>query len=67
MQSKDIENQDIVKADKLKGDRITDKSTKPLLISDLGWTAAEIAETYYRLMAFKDDWEAPGMEAYDEL
>ncbi len=38
-----------------------------LLISDLGWSEAEAKETYYRLMNFKEDWEAPGMEAYDEL
>ena len=67
MQSKDIENQDIVKAADSNSDRFTDKSKKQLLTSDLGWTAAEIAETHYRLIAFKDDWDAPGMEAYDEL
>ena len=67
MQSKDIENQDIVKAADSNSDRFADKSKKQLLISDLGWTAAEIAETYYRLMSFKEDWDAPGMEAYDEL
>lgn len=67
MQSKDVENQGIVEADRLKGDRITDKNTRSLLTTDLGWTPAEIAETHYRLMSFKDDWDMPGMEAYDEL
>ena len=67
MQSKDIENQDIEKATDSNSDRFTDKSKKQLLTSDLGWTAAEIAETHYRLIAFKEDWDAPGMEAYDEL
>ncbi|WP_009634307.1 hypothetical protein [Synechocystis sp. PCC 7509] len=65
MQSKDIENQDIVKTTDANSDRFVDKSKKQLLTSDLRWTAAEMAETYYRLIAFKDDWDAPGMEAYD--
>ena len=67
MQSQDMENQDIVKATDSDSDRFEDKSKKQLLTSDLGWTTAEIAETYHRLMSFKDDWDAPGMEAYDEL
>jgi hypothetical protein len=40
---------------------------KPLLISDLGWTREETLETYYRVRTFKEDWETPGMEDYDEL
>lgn len=38
-----------------------------LLVADLGWTTEEAVETRYRLLAFKEDWEAPGMEAYDAL
>lgn len=40
---------------------------KELVIEDLGWSEEETKETYYRLLNFKEDWEAPGMEAYDEL
>jgi hypothetical protein len=38
-----------------------------LAIEDLGWSPEETKETYYRLLNFKEDWEAPGMEAYDDL
>ena len=33
----------------------------------LGWTQREALETYLRLQTFAEDWDAPGMEAYDEL
>ncbi len=33
----------------------------------LGWTQREVLETYLRLQPFAEDWDAPGMEAYDEL
>jgi len=36
-------------------------------IEALGWTAAEALETYMRLRSFADDWDAPGMEVYDDL
>ncbi len=36
-------------------------------IESLGWSAAEALETHLRLRTFADDWDAPGMEAYDEL
>jgi hypothetical protein len=39
----------------------------PLLISDLGWDCQEVLETRSRLSAFEEDWDAPGMEAYDQL
>ncbi len=39
----------------------------PLLVSDLGWSAEEAKETRARLAALEEDWEAPGMEAYDRL
>lgn len=38
-----------------------------LLISDLGWSAEKASETYMRLRHFEEDWDAPGMDAYDEL
>lgn len=46
---------------------VNEPTQEKLLISDLGWSEAEAQETYYRLLAFQEDWEAPGMEAYDEL
>lgn len=33
----------------------------------LAWTEAETVETRERLRSFEEDWEAPGMEAYDAL
>ena len=38
-----------------------------LLISNLGWTQEEAADTYHRLRSFAEDWDAPGMERYDAL
>jgi len=34
-------------------------------VSDLGWTQEEAALTRSRLAAFEEDWDAPGMDAYD--
>lgn len=39
----------------------------PLLVSDLDWTTAEVQETRARLATLEEDWDAPGMEAYDTL
>jgi hypothetical protein len=39
----------------------------PLLVSNLGWSAEEVQETRARLAAWEEDWDAPGMEAYDTL
>jgi len=36
-------------------------------IADPGWTRSEATETRARLARFGDDWDAPGMEAYDDL
>lgn len=36
-------------------------------IDELGWTTQEAAETRARLASFEDDWNAPGMEIYDEV
>ena len=38
-----------------------------MLIGDLGWTREQAHETRLRLRAFEEDWDAPGMEIYDEL
>ena len=39
----------------------------PLLVSNLGWSVEEVQETRGRLAALEEDWNAPGMEAYDHL
>ena len=36
-------------------------------IEQLGWSAVEALETHLRLRIFADDWNTPGMEAYDDL
>lgn len=43
--------------------QITDKSR----IEQLGWSALEALETHLRLQNFAEDWDANGMEAYDDL
>lgn len=40
---------------------------RPLLIRDLGWTEAEAAAIRAQLATFEEDWDAPGMDAYDAL
>ena len=68
MPSKDIDNHALVEAvEPDKDSQLTKENKKQLLIRNLEWTKAETEETYYRFMSFKDDWDAPGMEAYDEL
>jgi hypothetical protein len=42
-------------------------SAHALLVRDLGWTEGDAADTYRRLRPFEEDWDAPGMDAYDEL
>jgi hypothetical protein len=37
------------------------------LIAELGWSAGEAWETRRRLRSFEEDWDAPGMDAYDDL
>ena len=39
----------------------------PLRIADLGWTQEQAADTRARLASFAEDWNAPGMEGYDDL
>jgi len=36
-------------------------------LEELGWTPAEALETCLRLRTFAEDWDAPGMEAYNDL
>jgi hypothetical protein len=68
MQSAKMENQLLSEIkDGGKGAIIVQETRKELAIADLGWSEEEIKETYYRLLNFKEDWEAPGMEAYDQL
>ena len=68
MQSQNMENQLLSEIkDGGKGVIIVQETRKELAIDDLGWSEEETKETYYRLLNFKEDWEAPGMEAYDEL
>jgi hypothetical protein len=38
-----------------------------LRLSDLGWSSAEALDTRIRLRSFEDDWEAPGMDVYDNI
>jgi len=38
-----------------------------MLIADLGWSQEQAIETRMRLRTFEEDWDAPGMEGYDEL
>jgi hypothetical protein len=56
-------------ADSSKGkpSRMAQSATAPLLVSNLGWSAEEAKETRTRLAALEEDWDAPGMEAYDRL
>ena len=39
----------------------------PFLVSNIGWSVEEVQETRGRLAALEEDWDAPGMEAYDHL
>lgn len=49
------------------GQTIQTASSKQNLIQELGWTREQAAAIHYRLSAFREDWEAPGMEIYDDL
>ena len=46
--------------------RAVDLCGRPTL-QDLGWTQTEALEIRMRLKSFEEDWEFPGMQAYDEL
>jgi len=41
--------------------------SSPLLTEDLGWSKMEALEIRNQLASFEVDWDAPGMELYDEL
>lgn len=43
------------------------RTTKKLLLGNLGWTADEAREARARLLAFEEDWDASRMEDYDKL
>jgi len=51
--------------DAVQGHPAEEKS--PLLVADLGWTPEQAADTRARLASFAEDWDAPGMEGYDDL
>ena len=42
-------------------------TVKRILIQNLGWTRIQALETRMRLRTFEEDWDAPGMEGYDDL
>ena len=47
---------------------VTSRSAeKRMLIDHLGWSREQALETRMRLRTFEEDWNAPGMEGYDEL
>ncbi|MEA1051625.1 hypothetical protein U5801_17705 [Lamprobacter modestohalophilus] len=46
---------------------ISSLSGSLLEIKELGWSELQALKTRVRLESFAEDWEAPGMEAYDEL
>ena len=43
------------------------RQREPLRIADLGWSRAEAAALRAQLVAFEEDWDAAGMDAYDAL
>ena len=45
----------------------TDTGRKLLLIADLGWSKEEALEARLSLKSFEKDWNAPGMEEYDNM
>lgn len=49
------------------GNAITTAPVADRSIAALGWTPVEALETYLRLRSFAEDWDAPGMEVYDDL
>jgi hypothetical protein len=36
-------------------------------LTELGWSLEQALETRMRLRTFEEDWNVPGMEAYDDL
>ena len=46
---------------------VTTHAAKLPNIEQLGWSSVEALETHLRFRNFADDWDAPGMEAYDDM
>ena len=42
-------------------------SSSPRLIQELGWTKEQANSIRCRFASFREDWDAPGMELYDDL
>jgi hypothetical protein len=42
-------------------------ANRAISITQLGWSPIDALETHLKLRHFAEDWDAPGMEAYDEL
>lgn len=49
------------------GNAITTAPVANRSVAALGWTQAEALETYLRFRNFAEDWDAPGMEEYDDM
>lgn len=47
--------------------RTAPTTARGLSVVNLGWSMEEVIETRMRLRVFEEDWDAPGMEAYDAL
>jgi hypothetical protein len=50
-----------------KAEQKSQAAAVPLRVSDLEWSRGEAMQTRGRLVALEEDWDAPGMEAYDYL
>ncbi|MBF0524139.1 MAG: hypothetical protein HQK56_03475 [Deltaproteobacteria bacterium] len=44
-----------------------EETQRRLSIDKLGWSVTDSLETRVRLRSFEEDWNAPGMEVYDDL
>lgn len=40
---------------------------RPALLSELGWSPEQVVDTRQRFRTFEEDWDAPGMEVYDDM
>jgi hypothetical protein len=43
------------------------RDASALLVSELGWTMEKAAAVRASLLSFEEDWDAVGMEDYDQL
>ena len=46
---------------------LSQATEQALLLEELEWSETEVKESYYRLQHLEDDWNVPGMDAYDKL